>query len=141
MESVLIAWAFSQSWMQKAMSSGPLSLRRSSDIPWWAMAASTNRYDVDGSDRPPKMNGKALPGVFVQQGKDSKAASIFCLLSRSQLQTWPNEQESAGHVRRDEIFPSECKGGESFGARRWCVRPSRVVCSIAGLDGLGLESD
>jgi hypothetical protein len=34
-----------------------------------------------GSDRPPGMNGKALPGVFVQQGKDSKAASIFCLLS------------------------------------------------------------
>jgi hypothetical protein len=42
---------------------------------------------------------------------------------------------------RAEIFPSECKGGDSFGARRWCVRLSSVVCSVAGLGGLGLESD
>ena len=34
-----------------------------------------------------------------------------------------------------------CKGGDSFEAKRWCVRLSSVVCSAAGLGGLGFESD
>ena len=50
------------------------------------------RYDIDGSDRPRRMNGQALPGVFVHQGKDAKAASIFCLVShevRAPNLAWP----------------------------------------------------
>ena len=40
-----------------------------------------HRYDVDGPDRPRRMNGQALPGVFVNQGEDAKAASILGLVS------------------------------------------------------------
>jgi hypothetical protein len=40
---------------------------------------------IDGSDRPPRMNGQTLPGVFVQQGKDAKTASIFGLVGHAQV--------------------------------------------------------
>ena len=36
-----------------------------------------HRDHIDGSDRPRRMNRQALPGVFVQQGEDAKAAAIF----------------------------------------------------------------
>jgi hypothetical protein len=42
-----------------------------------------HRDHIDGSDRPPRTNGKALPGVFVQQGKDAKAPSVFRSARRS----------------------------------------------------------
>jgi hypothetical protein len=40
-----------------------------------------HRDDIDGSDRPRRMNRQAFPGVFVQQGKDAKTASVFSLVS------------------------------------------------------------
>jgi hypothetical protein len=40
-----------------------------------------HRDDIDGSDRPPRINRQALPGVFVQQGEDAKTASIFRLVA------------------------------------------------------------
>ena len=40
-----------------------------------------HRYDVDGPDRPRRMNGQALPGVFVNQSENAKTATIFYLVS------------------------------------------------------------
>ena len=46
--------------------------------------ASDGRFDhgddIDGSDRLRRINGQALPGVFVEQGEDAKTASIFGLV-------------------------------------------------------------
>jgi hypothetical protein len=40
-----------------------------------------HRYDIDGSDRPRRMNSQAWPVVFVQHSKNAKTASIFGLIS------------------------------------------------------------
>ena len=46
--------------------------------------------NIDGSDRPRRMNRQALSGVFVQQGEDAKDTSIFDLVGHKiQLHTWP----------------------------------------------------
>jgi hypothetical protein len=38
------------------------------------------RDDIDGSNRPRRMNGQTLPGVFVQQREDAKDTPIFGLV-------------------------------------------------------------
>jgi hypothetical protein len=35
-----------------------------------------HRYDIDGPDRPRRMNGQALPGVFIEQCENAKTVSV-----------------------------------------------------------------